>query len=179
MVYANGEKVCKRDRRWYLSGVSRGFSTPVYRFGRPNYVSKLMKNSWEKISLIQIVGDKVFIAIVSKHCKKFNFMISMFNWTVLRLCFNQFLLPVLNWAFCMRFIHCYWFWCPLIIFRLEVLNSRNIRVCLDFLNVIIKLFQGGLDPVTQALRLPASCRILLRRKPYAQTKSWIGHCICN
>ena len=60
------------------SGVSRGSSTPVYQFGHPNHVPKLMKNSLEKISLTQISGDKIFIAIVPKHCKKFNFTISLF-----------------------------------------------------------------------------------------------------
>ena len=28
-----------------------------------------MKKRLEKISLIEILGDKIFIAIVSKHCK--------------------------------------------------------------------------------------------------------------
>ena len=32
-----------------------------------------MKNSSEKIPLIHILGDIIFIAIVSKQCKKFNF----------------------------------------------------------------------------------------------------------
>ena len=32
----------------------------------------------EKILLIQILEDKISIAIVSKHCKKFNFTISLF-----------------------------------------------------------------------------------------------------
>ena len=59
-------------------GVYRGFPTPVNRSGCPNYVPKLMKNSLEKISLIQILGNKIFIAIVSKHCKKCNFMVSLF-----------------------------------------------------------------------------------------------------
>ena len=35
------EHHCERSLK--ASGVSRGFSTPVYRFGRPNYVPKLMK----------------------------------------------------------------------------------------------------------------------------------------
>ena len=50
----------------------------VYWFRDPNYVPKLMKISLEKISLMQILGDKIFIAIVFKHCRKFNFMISFF-----------------------------------------------------------------------------------------------------
>ena len=37
-----------------------------------------MKNSQEKKSLIQILGDKIFISIVSKHCKKLNFKITLF-----------------------------------------------------------------------------------------------------
>ena len=49
---------------------------PVYHLGQPNCVPKLMKISLEKISLIQILGDKIFLAIASKHCKKFNLMIS-------------------------------------------------------------------------------------------------------
>ena len=51
---------------------------PVYHLGQPNCVPKLMKISLEKISLIQILGDKIFLAIASKHCKKFNLMISFF-----------------------------------------------------------------------------------------------------
>ena len=90
----------------------------------------------EKILLIQIIEDKISIAIVSKHCKKFNFTISLFfvffkkksnqNWTAF-ICFNQFLLPILNWAFCIHFEHRYWFWSSLIIFRPEAINPRNIR----------------------------------------------------
>ena len=34
---------------------------------------QLMKNNYEKFSLIQILRDKIFIAIVSKHFKKLNF----------------------------------------------------------------------------------------------------------
>ena len=37
-----------------------------------------MKNSYEKLSLIQMLEDKIFIAIVSKQCKKFNFTTSLF-----------------------------------------------------------------------------------------------------
>ena len=36
-----------------------------------------MKNSLGKISVAQILGDKMFIEVVSKHCKKFNFTISL------------------------------------------------------------------------------------------------------
>ena len=148
----------------------------------PVYAPKLCVQINEKISLIQILVDKIFIAIVFKHCKKFNFAISVFckkknqNWTVFMLCFNHFLLPILNWAFCERFIHHYWFWCSLIIFRLETINPRNIWACLkDSLNVNMKLFPESLTPLTQALRLPASFRILLREKRYAQAKPWICH----
>ena len=38
-----------------------------------------MKNSSQKISFIQILGHKIFIAIPSKHCKKFNFTISLWG----------------------------------------------------------------------------------------------------
>ena len=38
----------------------------VYQFGHPDYVPKLMKNTLEKISLIQILGNKIFIAVVSQ-----------------------------------------------------------------------------------------------------------------
>ena len=39
---------------------------------------QLMKNSWEKFLLIQILRDKIFIAIISKHFKKLNFVICLF-----------------------------------------------------------------------------------------------------
>ena len=48
-------------------GVYRGFPTPVYRSGCPNYVPKLMKNSLEKISLIQILRNNIFIAHSTQH----------------------------------------------------------------------------------------------------------------
>ena len=48
-------------------GVYRGFPTPVKRSGCPNYVPKLMKNSFEKISLIQILGNNIFIAHSTQH----------------------------------------------------------------------------------------------------------------
>ena len=44
--------------------------------------------------------DKTFIAIVSKHCKAFNFAISLLSLaiqTAFMLCFNLFLLPLLKW----------------------------------------------------------------------------------
>ena len=47
-------------RRWYT-----GFSAQIM-------FPKLMKNSLEKISLIQILGGQIFIAIVSKRCKEFK-----------------------------------------------------------------------------------------------------------
>ena len=46
-----------------FSGVSRGFQMPVNRFGHLSYVPKLMKNSYEKISLNKISGNKIIIAI--------------------------------------------------------------------------------------------------------------------
>ena len=58
------------------SCVSRGPPMLVYRFRCANYVPKLMKSSLEKISFIQILGDKIFIAIVSKYCKRFLCYIS-------------------------------------------------------------------------------------------------------
>ena len=45
----------------------RGFPTSVNRSGCPNYVSKLMKKSLEKISLIQILGNNIFIAHSTQH----------------------------------------------------------------------------------------------------------------
>ena len=41
------------------------------------WVPKLMKNSLEKASLIQILGAKIFIGIGSKHCKKFSITIPL------------------------------------------------------------------------------------------------------
>ena len=49
------------------TGACRGFPTPVNRSGCPNYVSKLMKKSLEKISLIQILGNNIFIAHSTQH----------------------------------------------------------------------------------------------------------------
>ena len=69
-----------------FSGVSRGFLMLVYKFGHPHYVHKLMRNSKVKISLIWILGDKTFIAIVSKHCKKFNFALYLFELVLCAFC---------------------------------------------------------------------------------------------
>ena len=95
------------------SVASRGSPMPANRFRSLNYVPKLTKNSQEKILFIQTSGGKIFIAIVSKHCKKFNFALSFFFFffffffcflkaskIVFMLYFNQFIRPVLNWVFC-------------------------------------------------------------------------------
>ena len=114
---------------------------PVYQYGRPNYVPKLMKISLEKISLIQILGDKIFIAIVSKHCKKFNFAISLLFKKAITTVSTMFQ-PVFTSNFEMGL--------------LCVINPKNIQACLKgSLNVHVKLFPGGLAPKTQAPR-PAS-----------------------
>ena len=55
-----------------------------------------MKNSQEKKSLIQILGDKIFISIVSKHCKKFNFKITLFFKKSNQNCFHVIFQPVFN-----------------------------------------------------------------------------------
>ena len=59
---------------------------------------QLKKNSLEKLSLIQILRDKIFIAIVC------NFMICFFLMlaikTVFMLCFKQFILQILNCTLC-------------------------------------------------------------------------------
>ena len=109
----------------------------------------------EKISFIQILEDKIFIAIVSKYSKIFNFTIS--------LCFfkksnqNSFYAtfqPVFTSSFerttSVRFKHHHSFWCSLNIFRLEAVNSRNIQACLnDSLNVNMANFSRG----------PCSCNL--------------------
>ena len=42
------------------------------------WAPKLCAQIKEKISLIQVLEDKISIVTVSKHCKKLNFMISLF-----------------------------------------------------------------------------------------------------
>ena len=71
------------------SVASRGSPMPANRFRSLNYVPKLTKNSQEKILFIQTSGGKIFIAIVSKHCKKFNFALSFFFFCLF--CFALFL----------------------------------------------------------------------------------------
>ena len=168
--------ITKLDITYDQWRIQRVFDTGILVW-TPKLCPQINEKQLRKISLIKIFGDKISIAIVSKHFKKFNFTTSVFcekinqNRTVFMLCFNQFLLPILNWAFCARFIHRYWFWGSIIIFRLEATNPWNIWACLkDSLNVNMKLFPGGLTPATQALRLTASFRILLREERYAQTK---------
>ena len=60
--------------------------------------------------------------------------------------FNLDLLPSLNWhVLCV--LWGYWFWCFLNIFRLEVIISKNISVCVkNFLNMNMKIFPRILDP---------------------------------
>ena len=55
------------------SGISQLFNA-----GIPVCVPKLMKIILEKISLVQILGDKIFIGIVCTRCEKFNLTISLF-----------------------------------------------------------------------------------------------------
>ena len=103
-----------------------------YRFGRPNYVPKLMKNSLEKILLTQILGEKkssfqLYLKIAS-------------NLTLRHLCFlkkqSQFTL--------VRFEHWYWFY--LNNFRLEVINPRNIQARLkDCLKINVELFPASFN----------------------------------
>ena len=86
------------------SGISRGFSMPVYWFGRPNYVPKLMKNSLEKISLTQILGEKTSLQLYQNIIRNLTLRYLCFFkkaiTTIFMLYFNQFLLPILNWVFC-------------------------------------------------------------------------------
>ena len=55
--------------QWHIQ---RDFGTVI-----PVWSPKLCVQIKEEISLIQILEDKISIAIVSKHCKKFNFTISL------------------------------------------------------------------------------------------------------
>ena len=71
--------------------------------------AQINEKQLRKISLIQILEDKIFIAFVSKHSKKFNFTMSLFFLekaikTVFMLYLNQFLLSILNWVFCAFYI---------------------------------------------------------------------------
>ena len=49
---------------WYHSGLSRGFQTPAYRFGRPNYVSKLKKNMQNKINYLIISSTQMRLRLL-------------------------------------------------------------------------------------------------------------------
>ena len=63
------------------------------------------------------------------------------------------------------------------IFRLGVINSKNIQACFkDFLNVSMKL---GLVTVFETSRSSTISWFLLCKKWYAQTKPCICHCICQ
>ena len=80
---------------WHVQRVLDGVITVWV----PNCVTKLTKNSKEKISFSQISEDKIFIAMVSEHCKAFNFTISFFLKVikaVFMLCFNLLFLPISN-----------------------------------------------------------------------------------
>ena len=116
-----------------------------------------MKNSSEKFILIQILRDKIFITIVSKHFKKLNFMICLFfkrkKLKLFSCCFNQFILQILNRALCT-------FYKSLLVLMLpypEAINPRNIQDCLQYsLNGNMKLFLRDLAPITQISRPPIS-----------------------
>ena len=73
------------------SGVSRGFSRTVYWFRHPT-MYPINEKHFKKFILIQILRDKIFIAIVSKHFKKRNFMICLFfkesNWNCFHVMFQ-------------------------------------------------------------------------------------------
>ena len=133
--------VCMYKRSSKLAVVyPEGFQEWYAGLGTQLYI-QLMKNSQEKFSLIQILREKIFIAIVSKHFTKLNFMISSFLKkaieTVFMLCFNQFILQILNW--------CAFYTSLLVLMfpQLEVFNPRNIQGCLKYyLNVIKNFFLG-------------------------------------
>ena len=133
--------VCMYKRSSNLAVVyPEGFQEWYAGLGTQLYI-QLMKNSQEKFSLIQILREKIFIAIVSKHFTKLNFMISSFLKkaieTVFMLCFNQFILQILNW--------CAFYTSLLVLMfpQLEVFNPRNIQGCLKYyLNVIKNFFLG-------------------------------------
>ena len=131
------------------SGASRRSSMPVCRLRCANYVPKLMQNSYEKISFIRILGDKIFIAIAFKHCKKFNLRYLCFSKkaieTAFMLWFNQFYRPILNWVFCAFF--------PLLLILMFPKHSSMFERLSEF---IIKLIPRGLFLVTQTLRPPKS-----------------------
>ena len=127
---------------------------------------RLIENSYENIS---VIGDKIFIAIVSKHWKKFNLRYFCFSKkaikTAFMLCFNQFFCPILNWVFCAFFL--------LLLILMFPKHSSMFKRLYEF---IMKIFPRCLFLVTQALRPPKYFRLSLREKQYAQTKSWIRHC---
>ena len=82
----------------------------VFDAGIPLWAHSLMKNSLEKLSFIQILGDKICIAIVPKmHVNIagnltllgiFVFFLKKTITTVFMLYIYQFLLPILNWVVC-------------------------------------------------------------------------------
>ena len=145
-------------RRWYTC------------LGAQTMCSKLMKNNWENILLIQIYEDEIFTATVFKHYKTFNFTMSLF------LFFSNYVSASSYFLFevtpSVRFIYRYWRWCFVNIFRLEVVNSKNRPACFkDFLNA------NGFNPHTPDPTPSAAFALLLCTKRWTQTKPWICHCV--
>ena len=147
----------------------------VYWFGRPNYVPKLMKNSLEKASLIQILGAKIFIGIGSKHCKKFSITIpSCFFLKKQSLLFKCYVSTSFYFQFwagsSARFVHYYWL--SLNIFRLEDINPKKHSSMFNRLpEWKCKTFSRRPCPFNKSsqISISASFQLSLHKNWYAQT----------
>ena len=116
------------------------------------WAPKLYAQINEKFSLIQMLGDKIFI--VSKH-SKWQLYLSVVKKLPLRYLCSLYVTfqPVFTSNFertaSVHFKYHHSFWCSLNIFRLEAVSSSNIQACLnDSLNVNMAIFLGGRLPVT-------------------------------
>ena len=85
------------------------------------------------------------MAIVSKHCKKFNLRCLCYSKKMLSIlpscCLNQFFGPILNWVFCLFFL--------LLLILMFPKHSSMFKRLSEF---IMKLFPRRFFPVTQDLR---------------------------
>ena len=101
-------------RRTYATFWQQWRIQSAFDAGIPVWAHRLMKNSLEKISFIQILGDKICIAIVCKMYVNIAGNLTLLGifvfcfflkktktiTTVFMLYIYQFLLPILNWVVC-------------------------------------------------------------------------------
>lgn len=95
-----------------------------------------MKNSWQKMSFIQILEDRIYIAIFTISLFSFSFFFKSINTVFTLYLLNAFLCYI----YTTRFIHYHWFWRFLSIFQVEVINLRNFYARFkDLLNLDMSL----------------------------------------